>query len=125
MNSVLKIDIDKEIDFKQFKKKLKDTLEFFRLKHEKIEVFDTKHGHHICINLSKEIDNASIVFLQLLLGSDPNREMFNWLRIKHLERTRELRNFKHWNVLFAKKWVNKKLISKEVFNKKITNYMNR
>ena len=108
MTVELKIDIDGHLDEKEIVKRMFLLKKFLQFKGLGIDKKKTKHGCHLRIsfNRKKEIDDRDIVFLQLYLGSDRNREMFNWLRVKS--------GAKHWNALFRTKVdSNNKMLSYE------------
>ena len=109
MQYELKLDIDRpKIPEKQLAERLMSLHRFLQFTNPQIVKRRTKHGWHIRIYFQTEqkLDNVDIVFFQLFLGSDGNREMFNFLRVKS--------GCKHWNVLFSGKVDAKgKLLSKE------------
>jgi hypothetical protein len=41
----------------------------------------TKRGHHLVITWARDFEPAQIVAMQAILGSDPNREALNLLRL--------------------------------------------
>ena len=114
MRYELKLDFDiKPRSARKFGKEIADKLKFltsfFGIKVIDVKVYETNKGLHLYISIysSVELDDRDIVVLQLALGSDYKRELFNWLRV------RSEQNFKHWNVLFKVKYKNGKIISKE------------
>ncbi len=74
-----------------------------------IDVKETTGGFHIRIELSSslELNDKDIVFLQLLLGSDWRREVFNFRRIH------EGVFADNWNVLFLEKRRGGRIVSWE------------
>jgi glyoxylate utilization-related uncharacterized protein len=76
-------------------------------------VFDTTKGQHLYLEFLNDekwqaLDFRDKIFLQLVMGSDMNREAFNWLRAK---------NDINWNILFIRKYDEKgELISEEKYN---------
>jgi hypothetical protein len=84
----------------------------------RIEASHTRNGHHVEAIIEKDLDGKSIVVAQLLLGSDINREIYNFLH--HLDG--ELPD--QWNKLFDKKYLildtRFKLISQEKFSSSFT-----
>lgn len=64
----------------------------------KVKVYETNKGLHIYIDVYSELklNSKDICFIQLLLGSDYKRELFNWIRIRGRYRGK-------WNVLFINK----------------------
>jgi len=108
MKVELKIDIDGKLNEKEIVKRLFLLQKFLQFKGIGIDKKKTKHGWHLRFGFTteRELDDRDIVFLQLFLGSDRNREMFNWLRVKS--------GCTKWNVLFKEKIDAKgKVISKE------------
>ncbi len=86
------VDVGNEIGFKL--KKLSDVLD---VTVEKISVYETKNGYHVYIEISTdiELDGKDVTFIQLFLGSDCYRELYNYVRCK-------IPNYsgKSFNVLF-------------------------
>ena len=109
MKYELKLDLDKPVDIVSVGKRFVVVRKFFQITDHMIEEHPTRHGKHIIIHIytEKELRDGDICFLQLLLGSDWRRELFNWLRVRS--------GCKKWNVLFKKKYNHKmRLISKEM-----------
>ena len=95
----MKIDIDeknKKLLF-NLSKRLIILKKYLGLQILNIDEKESNSGYHIRLDVISKIplDDKDIVFLQLWLGSDWRRELFNFLRVKH--------GFKRWNVLFKKK----------------------
>ena len=110
----LKLDFDfKPRSAKRFAKEIANKLNFltsfFGIRVIDVKVYETNKGLHLYISLysNVELTDEDIVVLQLALGSDYKRELFNWLRVRSKDK------FKHWNVLFKVKYKNGKIISKE------------
>jgi len=110
----LKLDFDfKPRSARKFGKEIADKLNFlktfFGIRVIDVKVYETSKGLHLYISLysNVELTDEDIVVLQLALGSDYKRELFNWLRVRSNDK------FKHWNVLFKVKYKNGKIISKE------------
>ena len=110
----LKLDFDfKPRSAKRFAKEIANKLNFlasyFSISVIDVKVYETNKGLHVYILLysNVELTDEDIVVLQLALGSDYKRELFNWLRVRSNDK------FKHWNVLFKVKYKNGKIISKE------------
>jgi len=110
----LKLDFDfKPRSAKRFAKEIANKLNFltsfFGIRVIDVKVYETNKGLHLYISLysNVELTDEDIVVLQLALGSDYKREIFNWLRVRSRDK------FKHWNVLFKVKYKNGKIISKE------------
>ena len=110
----LKLDFDfKPRSAKRFAKEIANKLNFltsfFGIRVIDVKVYETNKGLHLYISLysNVELTDEDIVVLQLALGSDYKREIFNWLRVRSRDK------FKHWNVLFKVKYKNGKIISRE------------
>ena len=66
------------------------------------DVYETEKGYHAVIKIFPEaLHEAEIIALQLMLASDPMRELNNWKRIRGKFLGEDIP--KHWNVLFMKK----------------------
>jgi len=91
---------------------IEDILKVFT---DEIEVYETRRGIHIYVYASskRKISDEEIVVIQLALGSDYKREIFNWSRVISNPRP------KRWNVLFK----GKERITK--LSKTLTILMNR
>ena len=75
----------------------------------------SKQHIHIKIVLSREVPLDELFYLQFVLGDDPKRATFNFMRLKHFPH-----NAKFFNVLFEKKvkvsrWLKLKILLKKVF----------
>lgn len=94
--SMLMIDLDtkEEEEQKRILWALSMLSEWIPFKEAK--VFETKKGFHVYIDVEKEMEPLEIMVLQQILGSDRNREMFNYIRY--------LQGFKRWQVLYKKKF---------------------
>ena len=73
------------------------------------------HHIHIIITLNRDISLDELFYLQFVLGDDPKRATFNFLRLTHFPG-----NAKYFNVLFEKKvkvswWLKLKIMLKKVF----------
>lgn len=115
---MLKLDFDfKPRSPKRFARELVSKLKFiqnyFGITVTDVEVYETNKGLHIYIGIvsNVELTDEDIVVIQLALGSDYKREIFNWLRV------RSKQDFKHWNVLFKVKYKNGEIVSREVKTK--------
>lgn len=119
MNTALKIDLDHTHSEKTLYTKVlnpyKTISELLELPLSTIEIYTTKHGYHIYIENPhfKFHTKMGIILLQLLLGSDKNRELFNYQRIIKEPK------MQNWNVLFAQKYKGNKKISEEIPYKKL------
>jgi len=83
----------------EFTNKIKFVEDILKIFVEEVEVFETKKGIHVYVYASSErkISDEEIVVIQLALGSDYKREIFNWSRVISNPKP------KHWNVLFKSK----------------------
>jgi len=96
----LKLDFDIE-DFEKVKDILSNRVfvfKMFRIKPYGCIVCRTPHGWHIYIKARSDmkLDDRDVCVIQILLGDDFKRGVFNWLRVR-TERWIE------WNVLFTHK----------------------
>jgi len=87
-------DLQKFVD--EFVSKLEFVGDILRIYFDEVEVYETVKGIHIYIYASSErkISDGEIVVIQLALGSDYKRELFNWTRVISNPKP------KRWNVLF-------------------------
>jgi hypothetical protein len=67
---------------------------------EAIRFDRTRRGWHVIIGVRKKIAPALIVAAQAILGSDPNREAFNVMRVQQLDKVSPFWR-KRFNVLYA------------------------
>jgi hypothetical protein len=105
----LKIDIDGRMSIKTFLAKVNRMMYICNfVDGAYVTFYKTMRGYHIYINLFYvKLKPSEIIALQLYLGSDRERELFN------LERT--MRHIEGWNVLFCRKKKNNKEVSSEKF----------
>jgi len=110
----IKIDIDfKPIEYANFVHNLVEKMVFledvFGLKFINVDVYETGKGLHIYFKVETErkLKNTDIVVIQLALGSDYKREIYNWLRVRNGG------NVKYWNKLFKVKTVKGKIVGVE------------
>ena len=103
----LKLDFDFKIfNLGEFARDFVDKLRFLQIFYgiylESIDIYETNKGYHFYLKVKTErkLNNKDIVVLQLALGSDYKRELFNWLRVRRNQK------FKRWNVLFKSKYEN-------------------
>lgn len=97
-SSILKLDYD-NISFSTIRKKFQ-SLSYVNskfIKAERIECYKTNKGYHVYIYSKRNLDKIDVIFLQALLGSDVNREFFNYCRLKINGLSID------WNVLFKEK----------------------
>lgn len=94
-----------DVDFKpeipnkfagEFVERLSFISDILKIHIDDVEVFETKRGLHIYVYASsfRSIPDEEIVVIQLALGSDYKREIFNWTRVISNPRP------KRWNVMF-------------------------
>ena len=76
---------------------------FGKLQLTDLEIMRTKHGWHFYLEVRNKMRDLDRVFVQLMLGSDFKRELFNYRRVKLGERD--------WNLLFPDRYdANRELI---------------
>lgn len=96
----LKLDFDSKRKPVSLGKFLARRLEFISkytgIKVHDVVVDESRHGYHVTviIDTTADLDERDITFLQLCLGSDWRREVFNWMRSRAKKRA------PHWNILF-------------------------
>ena len=119
MSTTLKMDYDFKKGFKKFLERMSTAYFLLELNPLSCKVFSTKHGYHVYVTVVEDLNNLELVCVQAILGSDFKRECFNFNRVKF----NPLGFKSDWNVLFNKKWNHLgELISKEVFDKSLTNW---
>lgn len=103
----IKLDFDsKGIDFEEMNKKIRYLMVLLQIQKVEVDIKETVKGFHVYINtMGFNLKPKDILICQLILGSDRNREMFNYGRI--------LNNEDNWNILFFEKREDNKIISKE------------
>ena len=96
--ATIKLDCDRGIKWRR----IRDVVQIFKLEvnFSKSKIFRTKKGHHIYLEVTNDLNDEFICFLQCAMGSDYRRECLNWRRIKFGEQWQK----DTWNVLFAKKY---------------------
>ena len=104
------LDIDrKRISAREFAERMRFISIFTAIEFKRLTIYETHKGLHVylwCKN--KKPSPQEKVVIQLALGSDYRREIFNWLRIK--DNTEDAR----WNILFQGKYDgNGKRVSRE------------
>ena len=100
MTTRLLIDLDSKEDeeIERFLWALEWLCEFHRFK--RAEVFETRKGFHVYIDVDEDLQPVEIMLLQQLLGSDPNRELYNYTKWKW--------GFRTWQMLFKYKYAPQK-----------------
>jgi len=68
-------------------------------KFEQVAVFETNRGFHIYLYLGERVEPILAMLLQQLLGSDRDRELYNYIRYK--------KGHRRWQILFSKKYYEK------------------
>jgi len=104
------LDIDrKRISAREFAERMHFITMFVSIEFKKLSVYETHKGLHIYLWCKdKKPSPQETVVIQLALGSDYRREIFNWLRVK--DDTEDAR----WNILFQGKYNgNGKRVSQE------------
>ena len=96
----IKLDFDIE-DYETVKSILSNRVfvfKMFRIKPYGCIVAKTPHGYHIYIKAHSDmkLTDRDVCVIQILLGDDYKRGVFNWLRVRE-------EKFKEWNVLFTHK----------------------
>lgn len=97
--SEIRLDYDK-IEFSDIKLIFEHRgwlVKYFNL--NSVEVCKTRKGYHVKIVITKQLEPRDILLLQILLGSDINREIYNFVR----QQNGEL--LKNWNRLYTKKYL--------------------
>lgn len=70
-----------------------------------IEYRRSRRGWHCVIPVNQRLENAEIVALQAVLGSDSRRELLNIMRVISIRRAGASPYFAaRWNLLYAKKF---------------------
>jgi len=93
-----------------------------------IKVYETNKGIHVYLDAESErpLTPLEIIIIQLTLGSDYRRELYNLRRARAWLDGEELEN--NWNTLFKYKYKDGKLVSKETvteFSKFFEEYVMR
>lgn len=96
---ILKMDLDIR-DFEKVadivSKRCGAVLNILKIKPAGVTVRSTARGYHIYLEVEGEYTSFDLSFLQMALGSDYKREVFNYMRFKDSLS-------KDWNVMFSKK----------------------
>jgi hypothetical protein len=64
-----------------------------------LRVARSRHGYHVEADVTQELDPREVILIQVLLGSDINREIYNLLH--HLDGDL----METWNKLFDKRYI--------------------
>ena len=98
--TLLYLDVDGELP-RGIEARITARCRFWRWPLEAIRLDRTRRGWHVIIAVRKRLNAVTIVAAQAILGSDPNREMFNLDRARKLPRVpKEWRS--QWNVLYER-----------------------
>ena len=86
---------------------------------ERVRAFQTKRGYHVRVDVEEYLTPEEVLLVQMLMGSDIYREIFNFLR------KRDGKLIENWNKLYTKKYLVlgtkiKKVISSERYLKGLT-----
>ena len=96
-----KIDYDNlEMTIEDILARAKQICTVYRVPFTNMEVKKTKRGRHVYMDLYNPetiVRDEDIVLIQLLMGSDVQREIFNTERVKQ-------KTTPYWNVLFKSKY---------------------
>jgi len=107
------LDIDKkDVNAKELAERMRFITMFTSFEFVKIDIYETRKGFHFYLWTDKPKPSAEDkVVIQLALGSDYRREIFNYLRIRITPLP------KKWNVLFQSKYDKEgNKVSEEVHN---------
>jgi hypothetical protein len=119
----IKLDFDRHEGQRLDVKRISWVAKFCRLTVENVEAYKTAHGVHVKIRLREKLHPLIVVLIQSLMGSDWKRESYNACRVlnlmKHPEKYSETAKGL-WNVLYYKKLVKGKVVSKERFDPRLT-----
>ncbi len=64
-----------------------------------VQAFDTKKGYHLRITIEADLDPRDVLLLQVLMGSDIQRDIYNFIRHCNGE------ILENWNRLYTKKHI--------------------
>lgn len=97
------LDIDrKRISTREFAERMQFISAFMGIEFKRLRIYETRRGLHVYLWCGdKKPSPQEAVIIQLALGSDYRREIFNWLRVK--DDTKGAR----WNILFQGKYNSK------------------
>jgi len=136
VNSKILVDIDYKYEDKErmvkmvsdFAFKMYFVTDVLGVRFKGIKVYETVKGIHIYLDAESErpLTPLEVIVIQLALGSDYKRELYNLRRARAWLDGEELEN--NWNTLFKYKYKNGKLVSKETvteFSKFFEEYVMR
>ena len=104
------LDIDrKRISAREFAERMRFVSIFTAIEFKRLTIYETHKGLHVYLWCKdKKPSPQEKVVIQLALGSDYRREIFNWLRVTGTQTP------KRWNILFQGKYDgNGKRVSRE------------
>lgn len=106
MDSAVKLDIDERITPTEMARRVDQLSSILGMYFYPAKIARTHKGMHFYFYPSKVLNDFETICVQLILGSDANRETFNLRRVR--------RGNSNWNVLFFRKYDHKgKVISEE------------
>jgi hypothetical protein len=136
VNSKILVDIDYKYEDKErmvkmvsdFAFKMYFVTDVLGVRFTGIKVYETSKGIHVYLDAESErpLTPLEIIIIQLALGSDYKRELYNLRRARAWLDGEELEN--NWNTLFKYKYKDGKLVSKETvtgFSKFFEEYVMR
>ena len=93
----LKVDIDyKPLDLDKLAWRMETVCEVLEVELESIRIMETGKGYHIHGVILGDVDDKDVIIIQMALGSDYLRELYNLRRVRN--------GIKNWNVLFSSKY---------------------
>lgn len=100
----IKLDIDQPWRYRARARRDADRImKFLDLRVRHVSVLESHNHHiHICYTLHTCLTPAEVVIVQLLCGSDPTREKYNFRRVRGLKTVDKYWRTR-WNVLYERK----------------------
>ena len=77
-----------------------------------MECWETRKGYHVKVTVEEDLDPRDVLLIQVLMGSDINRDIFNLIRNWNGE------IMKNWNKLYTKKYIILKTEVREISKEK-------
>jgi len=129
LTDTLKLDFDQKHSQKRMSiPRIRFVARILRLPIKDVEAYRTANGIHVKITLKQEIHPITAVLIQSLMGSDYAKSCYDSIRVYNLtlhpEKYSETAH-ESWNVLFEKKYVEGELVSREVYDEKLTRKLRR
>ena len=120
MNPKIKLDYDCEWRIVQRVFKERGWL-LKRLGITSLLVFQTKKGFHVMVDIKTKLDQFEILYVQMILMSDSNREILNFLRYKKYGDSKNFlfdsKNFlRDYKIVSSRMRVMKPRLAKELLN---------